>query len=97
MKQPSNIRKTKKSPNTGCVAKPKCQNKSRKNGDEKPKKWTNPHKRLAECRRKKQSMSCVFGRRAGKPSAIIRRRPIVYAAAGKAEANNAVVNKDPQR
>ena len=26
---------------------------------------TNPHKELAECRRKKQSKSCFFGRRAG--------------------------------
>ena len=45
-------------------------------------KWTNPHKKLAESRWKKQSMSCFFGRRAGKPNAIIRKRPIVNAVAG---------------
>ena len=37
-------------------------------------------------------MSCFFGRRAGKPSAIIRKRPIVYAVAGIAEASNAMVS-----
>ena len=85
MKPHAHIRKTKKPPNSRSIAKPKCQNKSRKSGDEKPKKWTNPHKILAECRWKKHSMSCFFGRRAGTPSAIIRKRPIVNAAAGIAE------------
>ena len=40
-------------------------------------------------------MSCFFGRRAGKPNAIIRKRPIENALAGKAEANKAVVKKRP--
>ena len=58
-------------------------------------KWTNPHKKLAESRRKKQSMSCYFGRRAGKPNANIRKRPIDNAEAGKAETNRAVVTERP--
>ena len=37
-------------------------------------------------------MSCFFGRRAGNPSAIIRKRSIVHAIAGRAESNNAVVS-----
>ena len=40
------------------------------------------HITLAECRRKRQSRSCLFGRRAGKiPSANISLRPITDAAA----------------
>ena len=46
---------------------------------------------LADCRWKK-SMSCFFGRRAGNPSAITRKRSIVHAIAGRAESNNAVVS-----
>ena len=64
---------------------------------------TNPHKELAECRRKKQSMSCFFGRRAGNPSAIIRKRSIVHAIAGSVEVQQCrgqphrKSDKDPQR
>ena len=53
------------------------------------------HKKLAESRWKKQSMSCYFGRRAGKPNANIRKRPIESAEAGKAETNRAVVTERP--
>ena len=78
--------------------KTKGQNQSQISGDEKPKKLTSPNRRLAECRWKKQSMSCFFGRRAGKPNAIIRKRPIENAVAGEVEANKTVVKKNgPQR
>ena len=50
---------------------------------------TNPHKKRAECRRKKQSASCFFGRRAGNPSAKVTKRPIEHAVADKAENSNA--------
>ena len=47
---------------------------------------------MAEYRRKKQSMLCFCGRRAGKPSAIARKRSIVNAIAGLTDANNAVAS-----
>ena len=65
-------------------AEPKCRSKRRKIDKVEPMKWTNPHKKLAESRRTKQSMSCFFGRRAGKPNANIRKPPIGNAEAKKA-------------